>query len=118
MSRIVILLLLCGLSFSSCKIPTYAKEKRGQKCELHHLTFHKSIVGITYGAYCSPRTHLGIGSEFFPNARHPKCGGCVVRPYKVVFMYSCSKCNTLKREHLLTFKRSEERKTQKIRSQF
>lgn len=104
--------------FSSCKIPTHWKSDKGKKCELHHLTLHRSIVRITYGFICNPGSRLGIGSENFPNAKHPQCGGCTVRPNKIVFMYSCSKCNTLKRKNLFKFKTKEERKEQEIRTKF
>ncbi len=110
--------LFCIVCFYSCKIPTHWKSDEGKKCELHNLTLHRSLVRITYGFVCNPATRLGIGSENFPNAKHPKCGGCVVRPNKVVFIYSCSKCNTLKRKHPFKIKSKEERLEQKIRVKF
>lgn len=105
------IILFCVICFSSCKIPTYAKEKRGQKCELHQLTFHKSLVRITFGKYCQPKTRLSEhGKEFYPNARRQACGGCIVKPYKFVLKYTCSECNLLKLKH--TAKRRRELREQ------
>lgn len=112
------IILFCVICFSSCKIPTHWKGDKGKKCELHQLTLHRSVVRITYGFVCNPSSRLGIGSENFPNAKHPRCGGCVVRPNKVVFVYSCSKCTCLKRKQIFKIKTKEERLEQKIRVKF
>ncbi len=112
-----IFILFSLFSFHSCKIHNYAKEDKGKICELHHLTLHPTLVHITYGFFCSPKVHLGKGSENFPNARHQECGGCVVRPYKFVWIYSCSKCNWLKIRHKLSIKK-EVRAERKVRALF
>lgn len=107
-SRILFLFFIC---FQSCKIPTYSKENAGQKCELHQLTFHKSLVRITFGKYCLPKTRLSEhGKEFYPNARRQACGGCVVKPYKFVLKYTCSECNRQKLKY--TSKRRRELREQ------
>lgn len=84
------------------------------KCELHGRILHKSIVRVKYGAYCAPGTHLGKGSENFPNAKHTICGGCVVRS-KFRFIYNCSECNRAKRRCFLSNERNADAN---IRSKF
>ena len=118
MFRIFILWLFYGLCFSSCKIPTHWKTDEGKKCEVHQLTLHKSLVRITYGFFCSQKSRLGPNSDGFPNARRQECGGCCVRPNKVVFLYTCSKCTTMKRKEFMRPKTKEERKEMKIRAKF
>lgn len=119
MLRLLIsIIFLFAICFSSCKIPTHWKSDKGKKCEVHQLTLHKSLVRITYGYLCSPKTHLGKGSEEFPNARHQECGGCSWRPNKVVWLYTCSKCTSLKRKEIFRIKTKEERLEQKIRVKF
>jgi len=81
------------LFIESCSIEGYPG-----KCEIHHKGLHKSIVQIKYGFCCPKGTHLGKGSETFPNAKHPICGGCVVRKH-FKLMYNCSKCNRVKRKY-------------------
>ena len=101
------IILFCAIYFSSCKIPIYGKEKTGQKCELHQLKFHKSFVRITFGKYCQPKTRLGEhGKEFYPNAKLQACGGCIVKPYRFVWVNTCSECNHLKIKY--TAKRRKE----------
>jgi len=107
-----------AIAFSSCKIPIHWKSDQGKKCELHQLTLHKSLVRISYGYFCSLRTHLGVGAAAFPNARRQECGGCSVRPNKFVFLYTCSKCTSLKRKQFFKRKTKEERKEAEIRSKF
>lgn len=114
----IYIILFSAVCFSSCKIPTHWNSDKGKKCELHQLTLHKSVVRITYGFFCSPRTRLGGNSDKFPNARRQECGGCSVMPNKVVFLYTCSKCTSLKRKEIFRFKTKEERKEQKIRAKF
>lgn len=119
MYRVFIFIILSSaICFSSCKIPTHWKSDKGKKCEVHQLTLHKSLVRITYGFFCSPKTRLRGGSDEFPNARRQECGGCSVRPNKVVFLYTCSKCTALKRKQIFQIKTKEERKEQKIRVKF
>lgn len=110
-----IIFLFC---FSSCKVPDYAKEDKGKLCELHKLTLHPTVVKINYGFFCANSTRSVKGSELFPNARHPECGGCVVRPYNFVRIYTCSRCTFLKRKEIFRFKSKEERKKVEIRSKF
>ena len=104
--------------FSSCKIPIHWKSDEGKKCEVHELTLHKSLVRITYGYLCAPKSRLGKNSEYFPNARRQECGGCSVRPNKMVLLYTCSKCTSLKRKEFFRLKTKEERKELNIRTKF
>lgn len=90
-SFIFMIYLLCG-----CGV-----EGKAGKCELHDKRLHKSLVRVKYGAYCAPGTHLGKGSENFPNAKHPICGGCTVGE-RFRWMYNCSKCNKARIKHIAT----------------
>ena len=90
----------------SCVIGKRAFGEPG-KCEVHGLSLHKSLVRVKYGAYCAPGTHLGAGSEAFPNAKHPVCGGCSVRePFR--YLYNCSECNRQKRSLIFGTKKRKE----------
>ncbi|MCK6650542.1 MAG: hypothetical protein L6Q66_12865 [Bacteroidia bacterium] len=66
------------------------------------------MVRVKYGAYCAPGTHLGKGSEAFPNAKHPIGGGCSVNE-RYRWMYNCSKCNKERRRYVLRSMKNKER---------
>ena len=114
----IFIILFSAVCLASCKISNYAKEDKGQKCELHQLTLHRSLVRITYGLGCSPKAHLRkYGKDHFPNARHQECGGCIRQSHNFVWIYSCSKCNNLKRRSIFLMTKKE-RKQDKIRAIF
>ncbi|MFL5763319.1 MAG: hypothetical protein ACJ77K_05200 [Bacteroidia bacterium] len=101
------------ITLASCGITRKPYGNAG-KCELHGTYLHASIVRIRYGYACPFRTRLGNGSEAFPNARHPVCGGCVVgKPFRLE--YNCSKCNRARVFYIVSHKSNPE---QNIKSKF
>jgi hypothetical protein len=85
-------------------------------CEVHSNRLHRSLVRVKYGAYCAPGTHLGKGSESFPHAKHPICGGCSVHK-KFRWFYNCSRCNKAKRNDRVQSIKERDRKNE-IRATF
>lgn len=106
-AKLIIYKLLVSTLLSSCLVSNHAEGESG-RCELHDKKFHKSLVRVKYGAYCAPGTHLGKGSETFPHAKHPICGGCSVRE-RYRWMYNCSKCNRARKRYVLRSMQNKER---------
>jgi hypothetical protein len=113
--KLIIAVWFVGVLFSGCLVSKVVEGEPGT-CEVHNIRLHKSLVRVKYGAYCAPGTHLGKGSEAFPNAKHPVCGGCVVRK-KIRWFYNCSKCNKAKRSNQLQSIKNGDRNNE-IRSKF
>lgn len=106
-TKLTVFTFLISLLLSSCLISSRIEGESG-RCEIHHKRFHKSIVRVKYGAYCAPGTHLGKGSEAFPNAKHPICGGCSVRE-RYRWMYNCSECNRERKRYVFRSIKNRER---------
>ena len=113
--KLFLVVCLVGILSTGCLVSKHAEGEPG-RCELHHKRLHKSLVRVKYGAYCAPGTHLGKGSESFPHAKHPICGGCSVNK-KFRWFYDCSKCNKEKRNYRFQSIKNRDRKNE-IRATF
>jgi len=113
--KLILVVCFVGILFSGCLVSKMVEGEPGT-CEVHSNRLHRSLVRVKYGAYCAPGTHLGKGSEGFPHAKHPICGGCSVNK-KFRWFYNCSKCNKAKRKNRIQFIKQRDRKNE-IRATF
>lgn len=113
--KLVLVVCFVGILFSGCLVSKMVEGEPGT-CEVHSNRLHRSLVRVKYGAYCAPGTHLGKGSEAFPHAKHPVCGGCSVHK-KFRWFYNCSKCNKAKRKNRIQSIKMRDRKNE-IRATF
>ena len=96
MTKAFYLLILLALStLPSCLIRNATKKADTNKCDIHNIKMHKTIVRIVYGYGCPLHSHIKPGYHW---AKSKVCGGCNIRPYKFVIVYHCRQCDKLKKD--------------------
>jgi len=87
-----LILILLLETLPSCLIHNATKYAEINKCDIHNIKMHKTIVRVHYGNWCPKRTR-----KEYKNAKSILCMGCVVRSYRLALKYQCKQCNKLKK---------------------